>query len=141
MGDKYIVRLKPYDPQNGCVRKTYMVGGAQFKGENGWYEVGGDTVEQLREVRQRENDVKSPLAFDIVPKDEFLRNLETERAKRLVVEAVGPTQIKDIDRGLEVQEPQRVVEEEWGDDLSPLSEEKQGESGKRRPGRPPRRRG
>jgi hypothetical protein len=61
------VRIKPYDPQKGYLRRRYMRDGKLYDVEKGWYLVDDEAAEILRTVSQHEYDKSEhPVpAFDI----------------------------------------------------------------------------
>jgi len=78
--EQMLVRLKPYDPAKGHVKRRYSQPGWRFDEGRGWYKVPADVAEQLREVRQVENRPYSPPAFDVCTKEEAL---ELERREKI----------------------------------------------------------
>lgn len=63
------VRLKPYNPSAGCLRKTYTAPWGDTYVAGIWYnleDVHAAHCDYLRTVRQRNRDEGSLLAFDVV---------------------------------------------------------------------------
>ena len=64
MGTKF-VRIKPYDPQHGFRTRRYTIGDCCFDESGGWYEVNDEDAVYLQSIRQRLNDPKSPVVFEV----------------------------------------------------------------------------
>ena len=76
-----LVRLKPYDPKAGNVRKRYSIRGIMIDVERGWHRVPADIAEELRLVRQHSMIAHSPFAFDVCTEAEAEELEERERAE------------------------------------------------------------
>jgi len=126
MGTKF-VRIKPYDPQHGFRTRRYTIGDCCFDESCGWYEVDDNDAAYLQTVRQRLNDPKSPVVFEVCSEaeareiDENETSLEKvrsplERARRVVVSAdSGPT--KKIKRRRKPQK-NRTIPDDRDDDAT-----------------------
>ena len=78
-----LVRLKPYDRHRGHVLRRLHVRGQLFHEARGWYKVDDGVAEALSDIRQRDNNPNSPLAFDVCSEDEAV---ELEKAEKRAAE-------------------------------------------------------
>jgi hypothetical protein len=65
-----LVRIKATDPRRGHVLRRFTYKGIRFQAGSGWYQVSEEVADYLKAVRQRANDLNSPLAFDICTEKE-----------------------------------------------------------------------
>jgi hypothetical protein len=81
--DSLLVRIKPRDPHRDHVLRRFVYRGIRFEEGKGWYQVSQEVGEYLRDTRQRANDLRSPLAFDVCTEVEAteLDKQETEANK------------------------------------------------------------
>jgi len=77
------VRLKPYNPRRGHVRRRQMVEGVRFDGEHNWYRIDDHAfAERLRVMTQDENDPESAALFDVCTEAEARAIQERERERK-----------------------------------------------------------
>jgi hypothetical protein len=78
-------RLKPYDPAQGHVRRGLSIVCLGMHFDEGVIVSGvtEDEADILRPIRQRDDDPKSPLAFDILPQPEMERLVRREQKDKL----------------------------------------------------------
>jgi len=98
----YFVRIKPYNPRRGCVRKRQFFNelGRAINGGTGepgdvpeWVQVAPDVAAKLTVYHQNDNDPMSPLVLDFATQAEMLQINQVEemyRARQLGVAAAGP---------------------------------------------------
>lgn len=67
---KLLARLKPFNEKKGYRTRTYMIDGARFYVERGWYEVPVSLGEKLKELHQDHYDEDSPALFDVATQKE-----------------------------------------------------------------------
>lgn len=77
-----LVRLKPFDPRKGFKLRRYTVFGIRFEAGTGWSEVDVEVANYLRTVRADERNEASPLAFDVLTREEALDMEDAEKRKR-----------------------------------------------------------
>lgn len=65
MSEAMFVRLKPYNATRGFVMRSYTTGPYTIREERGWHRVPAAVAQELRSVREVDEDPHSPLAFDI----------------------------------------------------------------------------
>lgn len=78
-----LARLKPYNERKGHLTRTYMIDGARFFVDRGWYQVSEDLGAKLRTLHQDHYDEDSPLLFDVCTPAEAEK---LERAEQKQVE-------------------------------------------------------
>jgi len=94
-----LVRLKPYDPQRGHLKKDYTFRGQRYE-SNRWYEVDDSIAAELSEVHQHEIRPYSPMAFDVMSRADAVMMEHEERRKKLEeVATPAETPIKVIGGG------------------------------------------
>lgn len=76
-----LARLKPYNEKKNQLTRTYMIDGARFYEDRGWYEVDDALGEKLRDLHQDHYDEDSPFLFDVATPEEAER-LEQKEAKQ-----------------------------------------------------------
>ena len=76
----FLARLKPLNERKGHKVKLYMIAGARFYVERGWYEVDDALADKLRDLHQDHYDLESPMLFDVCTEEEALRLEQSERA-------------------------------------------------------------
>ena len=82
MSKEIVARLRKYDPRANCNLRTYSVAGRKFT--NGmWVVVDKTTGEYLKGVRQINGDENSPLAFDVMTKEEA-EDLEAREREEII---------------------------------------------------------
>lgn len=97
-GEKFFVRLKPYDKQKGQLRRRYLDGLSHllFREERGWVrDVPAKTARRLAIVRAQDGNEASPFCFDVATRDEAFEidqeeNLSRERRGRTGAAAATP---------------------------------------------------
>jgi hypothetical protein len=60
-----LVRLKPHNPKQGNVLRTYTVFGIKFTAGRDWFQVDQDVADYLRQVQQESGTPNSPMAFNV----------------------------------------------------------------------------
>lgn len=95
--EELLVRLKPLNERKGHNLKVYMVEGARFNVERGWYRVPADFGERLRDVHQDHYDEESPFAFDVCT-EEQARKLEEKERRELMNERATVSQPSTVQR-------------------------------------------
>jgi hypothetical protein len=80
-----LVRLKPYNERKGHKTRTYMIDGARFFEERGWYEVSDSFGEKLRALKQDhyETDPDAPKLFDVCSPGQATALEEAETAAEI----------------------------------------------------------
>jgi hypothetical protein len=77
------VRLKPYNPRRGYVRRRQMVEGVRFDVDHNWYRIDDHAfAERLRAMTQDESDPESPALFDVCTESEARSIQERERERK-----------------------------------------------------------
>lgn len=77
-----LARLKPYNKRRGHVVRILNYRGIKFEAVKGWYRVDDATAAVISSIHQDQNDMDSPLAFDVMTEDDA-RNLEKAEAKKI----------------------------------------------------------
>jgi hypothetical protein len=95
------VRLKPYNPKQGFVVQRYSYKGQSFvqddSGRSTWYQVGVPYSREIAELRQEDNNPRSPALFDITTQDEYAQIVAREEDLRLVeLGVLSPTMVQPI---------------------------------------------
>ena len=88
-------RLKPFDPERGNLRRGLTISSLGLAFDAGVI-VSGITPHQanaLRKIRQRDEDVNSPLAFDVLEEAEMKRLIASEARQKL---GLSPDQIQAV---------------------------------------------
>jgi len=87
-----LVRLKPINERKGFNVRTYMVEGARFYVDRGWYEVDDSLAERLSTLHQNYDDPDSPPLFDVMTRDaaEALEQSEIDREANARASASRP---------------------------------------------------
>ncbi len=84
MAQEMMVRLKPYDPSKGHLRKTWSVfGWKQGFAEGDWHRIPAPNAEYLRLTAKANNGRGAPCAFDICTVDEAKEVIRREKMERL----------------------------------------------------------
>jgi hypothetical protein len=84
------VRLKPYDPKNGCVKRRFhykdmLYAISNDTGQPIWYKMNDPKlIAELKEMRQIESSQMSPPLFDILDEATYQKVQEEETNLRLV---------------------------------------------------------
>lgn len=94
-----LARLKPYNVKKGHLTRIYMIDGARFYEERGWYEVPDGLGEKLRELHQDHYDEDSPELFDVCTPEQA-EALEQREAKAIEVKATAKKALKISDSTL-----------------------------------------
>jgi hypothetical protein len=94
-----LARLKPYNVKKGHLTRIYMIDGARFYEDRGWYEVPDDLGEKLRVLHQDHYDDDSPDLFDVCTADEA-EALEARELKAVEVKATAKKALKISDSTL-----------------------------------------
>lgn len=78
-----LARLKPYNEKRNQLTRTYMIDGARFYVDRGWYEVPDALGEKLRDLHQDHYDPDSPFLFDVGTPEEAqaIEDRETRQAE------------------------------------------------------------
>jgi len=108
----YYVRIKPYNPKRGFVRKRTLVPelGRPINGGTGemgnvpeWMRVKREAAMALTKYHQKENDLESPRVFDIVTKeqmDEINAREDQQRMSNLGLAGMSPAEVlRQADQG------------------------------------------
>jgi hypothetical protein len=106
-----LVRLKPYDARRGQVLRRYTYRGIKLHEERGWYRVGKDVADYLRDVRQVAGDKHAPLAFDVCTEAEA-QALDAEHDAATTTRkkaAEAPNATADANATADEAEPQGAV--------------------------------
>jgi len=87
-----LVRLKPINERKGFVVRTYMVEGARFYVDRGWYEVDDSLADKLSNLHQNYDDPDSPPLFDVLSRSaaEALEQQEIDREANARASASRP---------------------------------------------------
>lgn len=93
-----LARLKPFNERKGHLTRTYMVEGARFFVDRGWYEVTNDFGSKLKLLHQDHYDLDSPLLFDVCTAKEA-EELEENERKVVEVKATPRQPAKALTRG------------------------------------------
>lgn len=77
------VRLKPYNPRKGYVRRRQMVEGVRFDVDHNWYRIDDHAfAERLRAMTQDDADPDSAALFDVCTEAEARAIQERERERK-----------------------------------------------------------
>lgn len=98
MEETMMVRLQPYNPRAGRVRKRFGFAGIVFEAGTGWYAVDRDVAEHLGGVRQRDGDEHSAPAFDVATEEEARKLDDREQIKAKAQRPVDEAKIVDARR-------------------------------------------
>lgn len=88
-----LARLKPYNERKRHLVRTYMIDGARFFEERGWYEVSDALGERLRPLTQDYHDEDSPKLFDVCTKEEAEALEQREAEAEVKASAKRPAQV------------------------------------------------
>jgi len=77
-----LARIKPYNKRRGHLVRILNYRGIKFDATKGWYRVDDATAAVISSVHQDQNDLESPLAFDVMTEADA-RNLEKVETKKL----------------------------------------------------------
>jgi hypothetical protein len=75
-----LARLKPYNEKKRHLTRVYMIDGARFFSERGWYEVSDALGEKLKVLHQDYHDDDSPMLFDVCTPEQAEKIDEKESA-------------------------------------------------------------
>ena len=122
MAEQMLVRIKPYNPKKGHVRRCHIVQkyGMRFKVDAGWYEVPAAVARELRKELTDANDPESAEIFDVMTKAQAQETLQFEQMKVERLKASPEAAIK-----LRVRRPvgQRSPDDNAEEELTELAEE------------------
>ena len=115
-----LARLKPYNERKGHLARVYMIDGARFYEERGWYEVTDDMADQLRELHQDHYNLDSEYLFDVVsPEDaQKIDERETKAQQNARATARQPAEVGGIRRRSPVNNAGPDSEEILGGDTT-----------------------
>jgi hypothetical protein len=77
-----LARIKPYNKRRGHLVRILNYRGIKFDATKGWYRVDDATAAVISSIHQDQNDLESPLAFDVMTED-AARTLEKVETKKL----------------------------------------------------------
>ena len=122
MAEQMLVRIKPYNPKKGHLRKCHIEQrfGMRFKEGAGWYEVPAHVARELRKVLHDANDPESAEVFDVVTKAVAHEIRQHEEMKIEKLKASPESAIK-----LRVRKPvgQRSPDDQAEEELTELAQQ------------------
>lgn len=77
-----LARVKPYNKRRGHLVRILNFKGIKFDATKGWYRVDDATAAAISSIHQDQNDIESPLVFDVMTEGDA-RNLEKAEAKKV----------------------------------------------------------
>ena len=120
MAENMLVRIKPFNPKKGHLRKTHIEQkfGMKFKVEGGWYEVPAAVARELRKITQNPDDPESPEVFDVVTRAQAqeIRQFEELKAEKLRATPDAPTKLA-IRRPKDQRSPEDDAETELSEEI------------------------